>query len=202
MSNFQKIYDEEFYLMFVLPSQAGRVLAGLLKHSQNKDTQVKDGFRFKSCYPSQTTLAAFFGVTERTIRKGVKQLEEHQILKITTEGRRNIYTIYYPIGMGKLQDYLEEIQDQMNLCSKKIQDQVCKNIGSTATQIQDQVRQEYRIKCDNKKVINIQDHIGNSETKVHTEQMLKEKRKEQLEEKREERKKSKYDISDLPDLRM
>jgi hypothetical protein len=40
MSKFQKIYDEEFYLMFALPSQAGRVLAGLLKHAQNKDTQV------------------------------------------------------------------------------------------------------------------------------------------------------------------
>ena len=202
MSNFQKIYDEEFYLMFVLPSQAGRVLAGLLKHSQNKDTHVKDGFRFKSCYPSQTTLAAFFGVTERTIRKGVQQLEEHKILKTTTEGRRNIYTIYYPIGMGKLQDYLEKIQDQMNLCSEKIQDQLCKNIGSTATQIQDQLQQEYRINCNSKKVIHIQDHIVNNETKVHTEQMLKEKRKEKGEEKKKEEKKSKYDISDLPDLRM
>jgi hypothetical protein len=202
MSNFQKIYDEEFYLMFVLPSQAGRVLAGLLKHSQNKDTHVKDGFRFKSCYPSQTTLAAFFGVTERTIRKGVKQLEEHQILKITTEGRRNIYTIYYPIGMGKLQDYLEKIQDQMNLCSEKIQDQLCKNIGSTATQIQDQLQQEYRINCNSKKTSNFENHPLQVDTKPYTEQMLKEKRKEKREEKRKEEKKSKYNISDLPDLRM
>ena len=182
MSKFQKIYDEEFYLMFALPSQAGRVLAGLLKHAQNKDTQVKNGYRIKSCYPSQTSIAAFFGVTERTVRKGVKQLQDHGLLECKTEGRRNIYTIFYPIGMDNLQEYLEKIQDQMNLCHDKIQDQVCNNIGSTVSQIQDQVVQQYRIKCDSKKQGHIKKRLHLVDTKGTTEQMSKEQLQEHVQE--------------------
>ena len=204
MSKFQKIYDEEFYLMFALPSQAGRVLAGLLKHAQNKDTQVKNGYRIKSCYPSQISIAAFFGVTERTVRKGVKQLQDHGLLECKTEGRRNIYTIFYPIGLDNLQEYLEKIQDQMNLCNDKIQDQVCNNIGSTVTQIQDQVGQQYRIKCDSKKHGHIEKRLHLVDTKGTTEQMSKEQLKEQLKEHTKEKNIFKdldpFDISDLQDL--
>lgn len=65
---------------------------------------------------------------------------------------------------------------------QKIQDQVCNNIGSTVTQIQDQVGQQYRIKCDSKKQGHIEKRLHLVDTKGTTEQMSKEKRKEQLEE--------------------
>jgi len=133
----------------------------------------------------------------------VKQLQDHGLLECKTEGRRNIYTIFYPIGMDNLQEYLEKIQDQMNLCHDKIQDQPCNNIGSTVTQIQDQVGQQYRIKCDSKKQGHIKKRLHLVDTKGTTEQMSKEQLQEHAQEHTKENNifnQDPFDISDLQDF--
>ena len=129
MSNFQKIYDEEFYLICNLPKTAGIVLTGLLRYASNKDTEVKKGFRIKTCYPSQALLSSFTGNSERAIRTGIKQLKEHLILDTYLEGRRNIYRICYPVGMERIQELIEEIQEENSLYIQKIQEEKCHVIG-------------------------------------------------------------------------
>ena len=47
MSNFQKIYDEEFWMICNLPKQDGQSLLQVFLDMQNKDTQVKKGYRIK-----------------------------------------------------------------------------------------------------------------------------------------------------------
>ena len=130
MSNFQKIYDEEFWMICNLPKTAGIVLTGLLRYASNKDTEVKKGYRIKTCYPSQALLSSFTGNSERAIRTGIKQLKDYLILDTYQEGRRNIYRLCYPIGMEKIQELIEEIQEENTLYIQKIQEEKCKIIGT------------------------------------------------------------------------
>ena len=186
MGNFQKIYNEEFYLICNLPKTAGIVLTGLLRYASNKDTQVKKGFRIKTCYPSQALLSSFTGNSERQIREGVKQLKEHLILDTYLEGRRNIYRICYPIGMAKIQELIEEIQEENSLYIQKIQEEKCKIIGGKVYTIQEEKCIQHRRKSVSKNVIDLKDHIVNENGKRESSSLLKEKRKEELKEKRKE----------------
>ena len=186
MSNFQKIYDEEFYLICNLPKTAGIVLTGLLRYASNKDTEVKKGFRIKTCYPSQALLSSFTGNSERQIREGVKQLKEHLILDTYLEGRRNIYRICYPIGMERIQELIEEIQEENSLYIQKIQEEKCNIIGGKVYTIQEEKCIQHRRKSVSKNVIELKDHIVNENEKRESSSLLKEKRKEKREEKRKE----------------
>ena len=186
MSNFQKIYDEEFYLICNLPKTAGITLTGLLRYASNKDTEVKKGFRIKTCYPSQALLSSFTGNSERQVREGVKQLKEHLILDTYLEGRRNIYRICYPIGMEKIQELIEEIQEENSLYIQKIQEEKCKIIGGKVYTIQEEKCIQHRRKSVSKNVIDLKDHIVNENGKRESSSLLKEKRKEELKEKRKE----------------
>jgi DNA-binding transcriptional ArsR family regulator len=186
MSNFQKIYDEEFYLICNLPKTAGIVLTGLLRYASNKDTEVKKGFRIKTCYPSQALLSSFTGNSERQIREGVKQLKEHLILDTYLEGRRNIYRICYPIGMERIQELIEEIQEENSLYIQKIQEEKCNIIGGKVYTIQEEKCIQHRRKSVSKNVIELKDHIDNDDEKQESSSLLKEKRKEKREEKRKE----------------
>jgi len=199
MGNFQKIYDEEFYLICNLPKTAGIVLTGLLRYASNKDTEAKKGFRIKTCYPSQALLSSFTGNSERQIREGVKQLKEHLILDTYLEGRRNIYRICYPIGMAKIQELIEEIQEENSLYIQKIQEEKCNIIGGKVYTIQEEKCIQHRRKSVSKNVIELKDHIVNENEKRESSSLLKEKRKEELKEKRKENI-NYIDISDLPDL--
>jgi len=203
MGNFQKIYNEEFYLICNLPKTAGIVLTGLLRYASNKDTQVKKGFRIKTCYPSQALLSSFTGNSERQIREGVKQLKEHLILDTYLEGRRNIYRICYPIGMAKIQELIEEIQEENSLYIQKIQEEKCKIIGGKVYTIQEEKCIQHRRKSVSKNVIDLKDHIVNENGKRESSSVLKEKRKEKRKEELKEKRKENInyiDISDLPDL--
>jgi DNA-binding transcriptional ArsR family regulator len=186
MGNFQKIYDEEFYLICNLPKTAGIVLTGLLRYASNKDTEVKKGFRIKTCYPSQALLSSFTGNSERQIREGVKQLKEHLILDTYLEGRRNIYRICYPIGMERIQELIEEIQEENSLYIQKIQEEKCNIIGGKVYTIQEEKCIQHRRKSVSKNVIELKDHIDNDDEKQESSSLLKEKRKEKREEKRKE----------------
>jgi DNA-binding transcriptional ArsR family regulator len=182
MSNFQKIYDEEFWMICNLPKTAGIVLTGLLRYASNKDTEVKKGYRIKTCYPSQALLSSFTGNSERQIREGVKQLKEHLILDTYLEGRRNIYRLCYPIGMEKIQELVEEIQEENSLYIQKIQEEKCNIIGGKVYTIQEEKCIQHRRKSVSKNVIDLKDHIVTENKKQESSSLLKEKRKEKLKE--------------------
>ena len=198
MSNFQKIYEEEFYLICNLPKTAGIVLTGLLRYASNKDTEIKKGYRIKTCYPSQALLSSFTGNSERQIREGVKQLKEYLILDTYLEGRRNIYRLCYPIGMEKIQQLIEEIQEENTLYIQRIQEEKCKIIGGKVYTIQEEKCIQHRRKSVSKNVIDLKDHIVTENEKQESPSLLKEKRKEKLKENIKENRI--IDISDLPDL--
>ncbi len=204
MSNFQKIYEEEFWMICNLPKTAGIVLTGLLRYASNKDTEVKKGYRIKTCYPSQALLSSFTGNSERQIREGVKQLKEHLILDTYLEGRRNIYRLCYPIGMEKIQELIEEIQEENTLYIQKIQEEKCKIIGGKVYTIQEEKCIQHRRKSVSENVIELKDHIVTENEKQESSSLLKEKRKEKLKENIKENNIFKdldpFDISDLQDF--
>ena len=182
MGNFQKIYEEEFYLICNLPKTAAIVLTGLLRYASNKDTEVKKGYRIKTCYPSQALLSSFTGNSERQIREGVKQLKEYLILDTYLEGRRNIYRLCYPIGMEKIQELIEEIQEENTLYIQRIQEEKCKIIGGKVYTIQEEKCIQHRRKSVSKNVIDLKDHIVTENEKQESSSLLKEKRKEKRKE--------------------
>ena len=186
MSNFQKIYDEEFYLICNLPKTAGIVLTGLLRYASNKDTEVKKGFRIKTCYPSQALLSSFTGKSERAIKTGIKQLKEHLILDTYKEGRRNIYRICYPIGMAKIQELIEEIQEENITYMKRIGEEKRNVMGRKAYKIGEEKCIKQVKKSVSENVIELKDHIDTDNEKRESSSLLKEKRKEKREEKRKE----------------
>ena len=182
MGNFQKIYDEEFYLICNLPKTAGIVLTGLLRYASNKDTEVKKGYRIKTCYPSQALLSSFTGNSERQIREGVKQLKEYLILDTYLEERRKIYRLCYPIGIEKIQELIEEIQEENTLYIQRIQEEKCKIIGGKVYTIQEEKCIKHRRKSVSKNVIDLKDHIVTENEKQESSSLLKEKRKEKRKE--------------------
>ena len=160
MSNFQKIYDEEFYLICNLPKTAGIFFDRVFLDMQAiKIQKLRRGTESKPVILHILLLSSFTGNSERQIREGVKQLKEYLILDTYLEGRRNIYRLCYPIGMEKIQELIEEIQEENTLYIQKIQEEKCKIIGGKVYTIQEEKCIQHRRKSVSKNVIDLKDHI-------------------------------------------
>lgn len=173
MTKFQKIYDEEFFLLATLPSRSSRVLAALLKHAQNKDTFIQDGFRYKSCYPSQKSIASFIGCTVRSVQRGIKELIDLKLLEVQKTEKRNIYTIFYPLTVSSIDDYLHGIGDKTRPTYTTKLDQIGDKTRPDRRQNETIIGDKTRPTQNNENQYN-NDYNGK---KNSTEQMSKEKEK-------------------------
>ena len=105
--------------------------------------------------------------------------------------------------MEKIQELIEEIQEENSLYIQKIQEEKCKIIGGKVYTIQEEKCIQHRRKSVSKNVIDLKDHIVNENGKRESSSVLKEKRKEKRKEELKEKRKENInyiDISDLPDL--
>ena len=59
-----------------------------------------------SCFPGQTTMAEFWGVSIRTVRRAITDLEEAGFLTVIQQGlgRPNIYQLYITVKDKKIND--------------------------------------------------------------------------------------------------